>query len=159
MNLIKSQDNSTNWISGTIINAGKTYVYESGITRTSHNYNTYLNCNTTIAENHGINAVMITESQLTSLYTREISGREQVGYKQEMGGISPGIKDDIKGFLSGERYMQSCFGRAKYKFRDKYIVEIGLRQDGSSAFSSDVRWGNFDSFSGGWIISDEHFFG
>lgn len=143
MNLVKSQDNSSNWISGTCINAAKTYVYEDTITRTSHNYNIYLNNNIIIAKNRCIYALMVTESQLTWLYTKKISGRDDVDYNQEIGSTLLRRKDDLKGFLGGERYIQSYFGSANYKFRDKYIVEISLRRDGSSSFSSDVIWRDF----------------
>jgi TonB-linked SusC/RagA family outer membrane protein len=152
------QDNSTNWISGKVINSGKTYVYEGAITRTSYNYNAYLKYNTTFKDKHAINAVAGTESQITSQYTREMEGRDPVGYNQEMGSTSPGIKDIMQGYLGGERFIRSYFGRANYKLMDKYMFGVSLRRDGSSAFSSDVRWGNFAALSAGWIISEEKFF-
>lgn len=152
------QDNSTNWISGKVINSGKTYVYEGAITRTSYNYNAYLKYNTTINEKHAINAVAGTESQITNQYTREMEGRDPVGYNQELGSTSPGIKDIMQGYLGGERFLRSYFGRANYKLADKYMLGVSLRRDGSSAFSSDVRWGNFAALSAGWIISEENFF-
>lgn len=152
------QDNSTNWISGTVLNSGKTYVYEGAITRTSYNYNLYLKYNTTFNEKHSLNAVAGTESQVTNQYTREMEGRDPVGYNQEMGSTSPGIKDMMQGYLGGERFIRSYFGRANYKFLNKYMLGASMRRDGSSAFSSDVRWGNFAALSAGWLISDEKFF-
>lgn len=151
-------DNSTNWISGTVLNSGKTYVYEGSISRISYNYNAYLKYIAEIGKIHSFNVVAGTESQNTSQYTREIEGRDPVGYNQEMGSTSPGIKDNIAGYLGSERYIRSFFGRANYKLMDKYMVGISMRRDGSSAFSSDVRWGNFVAFSAGWVISDENFF-
>jgi TonB-linked SusC/RagA family outer membrane protein len=152
------QDNSTNWISGTVINSGKTYVYEGAITRTSYNYNAYLKYNNTFNEKHSINAVAGTESQLTSQYTREMDGRDPVGYNQELGSTSPGIKDNMQGYMGSERFIKSFFGRANYKFLDKYMLGMSMRRDGSSAFSEDLRWGNFAALSAGWVISEENFF-
>lgn len=152
------QDNATNWISGTVLNSGKTYVYEGAITRQSYNYNAYLKYNKTFNEIHSVNAVAGTESQVTSLYTREMEGRDPVGYNQEAGRTSPGIKDMMQGFMDGERYIRSYFGRANYKYKDKYMLGTSLRRDGSSAFSSDLRWGTFAAFSAGWLISEEKFF-
>jgi TonB-linked SusC/RagA family outer membrane protein len=152
------QDNSTNWISGTVINAGRTYVYEGAITRPSYNYNAYLKYNKTFNEMHSLTAVAGTESQVTSQYTREVDGRDPVGYNQELGSTSPGFKDNSQGFLGSERYLRSYFGRANYKLMDKYLLGVSLRRDGSSAFSENVRWGNFAALSAGWIISDEKFF-
>lgn len=152
------QDNATNWISGTVLNSGKTYVYEGAITRTSYNYNAFLKYNTTIKEKHGVNVVAGTESQITSQYTREMEGRDPVGYNQELGSTSPGIKDMMQGYLGSERFIRSFFGRANYKYADKYMLGVSMRRDGSSAFSSDVRWGNFAALSAGWVISEEKFF-
>jgi TonB-linked SusC/RagA family outer membrane protein len=87
-----------------------------------------------------------------------MEGRDPVGYNQEMGSTSPGIKDIMQGYLGGERFIRSYFGRANYKLMDKYMFGVSLRRDGSSAFSSDVRWGNFAALSAGWIISEEKFF-
>jgi TonB-linked SusC/RagA family outer membrane protein len=152
------QDNSTNWISGVILNSGKTYVYEGAITRQSYNYNAFLKFDRTFNELHSINAVAGTESQLTSQYTREMEGRDPIGYNQELGSTSPGLKDMLQGYLGGERYIRSYFGRANYRFKDKYMLGVSLRRDGSSAFSSEVRWGNFAAVSAGWLISEEKFF-
>jgi len=152
------QDNATNWISGTVLNSGKTYVYEGAITRTSYNYNAYLKYNHTFNEKHSINAVAGTESQLTSQYTRELDGRDPVGYNQEMGSTSPGIKDNMAGYMGSERYIKSYFGRANYKYLNKYMLGMSMRRDGSSAFSSELRWGNFAALSAGWVISEENFF-
>jgi len=152
------QDNSTNWIKGTVLNSGKTYVYEGAITRTSYNYNAFLKYNTTFNEKHNINAVAGAESQATSQYTREMEGRDPVGYNQELGPSSPGIKDEMRGWLGGEHYIRSYFGRANYKLMDKYLLGVSLRRDGSSKFSEEVRWGNFAALSAGWIVSDERFF-
>jgi TonB-linked SusC/RagA family outer membrane protein len=51
----------------------------------------------------------------------------------------------------------SYFARANYSFKNKYLLNASLRADGSSAFSSDQRWGYFPSVGAGWVISNEHF--
>ena len=54
----------------------------------------------------------------------------------------------VEGFLS----------RATYSYDNgKYTVEGSFRRDGSSKFSSNVRWGNFWSVGGGWRIDKESF--
>jgi TonB-linked SusC/RagA family outer membrane protein len=55
--------------------------------------------------------------------------------------------------------MLSYFGRASYEYADKYLFAANIRADGSSKFPEDKRWGIFPSFSGGWRISNEPFFG
>ena len=49
------------------------------------------------------------------------------------------------------------FGRINYSFRDRYLVEINGRYDGSSKFPSDQRFAFFPSYSVGWRISKESF--
>lgn len=50
------------------------------------------------------------------------------------------------------------FGRINYSYKDRYLIEINGRYDGSSKFPSDQRFGFFPSFSAGWRISKEPFF-
>ena len=50
------------------------------------------------------------------------------------------------------------FGRINYSYKDRYLIEINGRYDGSSKFPSDQRFGFFPSFSAGWRISNEPFF-
>lgn len=52
----------------------------------------------------------------------------------------------------------SLFGRLDYNYRDKYLLELNLREDYSSKFASDNRAALFPSMSGAWRISEEPFF-
>ncbi len=56
-----------------------------------------------------------------------------------------------------ENYLVSFFGRANYTFKDKYILTATLRQDGSSRFHKDNRWGTFPSAALAWRVSEESF--
>jgi TonB-linked SusC/RagA family outer membrane protein len=53
----------------------------------------------------------------------------------------------------------SFFGRATVNLKDKYNLTATVRQDGSSKFGDNHKWGIFPSFGAGWIISNEEFFG
>ncbi|MEK6481670.1 TonB-dependent receptor [Catalinimonas sp. 4WD22] len=53
--------------------------------------------------------------------------------------------------------LQSLFGRLKYNFRDRYLLEANVRRDGSSRFAEGNRHGVFPSFSAAWRISEEPF--
>lgn len=48
--------------------------------------------------------------------------------------------------------------RLNYNYRDKYIVELTGRYDGSFKFPKDKRWGLFPSVSAAWRVSEEGFF-
>ncbi|CAH0132128.1 MULTISPECIES: TonB-dependent receptor [unclassified Pedobacter] len=49
------------------------------------------------------------------------------------------------------------FSRLNYAFKDRYLVEVNARYDGSSKFPSDQRYGFFPSVSAGWRINKEPF--
>ncbi|MCD8538498.1 MAG: SusC/RagA family TonB-linked outer membrane protein [Leadbetterella sp.] len=53
----------------------------------------------------------------------------------------------------------SFFGRGTLNLLDKYNLTATLREDGSSKFGENNKWGLFPSFGAGWIISNEEFFG
>ncbi|MFA5713131.1 MAG: SusC/RagA family TonB-linked outer membrane protein [Bacteroidales bacterium] len=47
--------------------------------------------------------------------------------------------------------------RVNYDFDEKYFASASFRRDGSSRFFRDVRWGNFWSIGGGWLLDKEEF--
>ena len=49
------------------------------------------------------------------------------------------------------------FGRANFKFLEKYLLTATYRRDGTSRFSEDNRWGNFYAGALAWQISEEDF--
>ncbi len=51
----------------------------------------------------------------------------------------------------------SIFGRADYAFRDRYLVSLTVRRDGSSNFSKKYRYGTFPAGSVAWRLSEEDF--
>lgn len=54
--------------------------------------------------------------------------------------------------------LMSWLFRVNYSFRDRYLLEVNGRYDGTSRFKPDKRWGFFPSVSAGWRISEEEFF-
>jgi TonB-linked SusC/RagA family outer membrane protein len=50
------------------------------------------------------------------------------------------------------------FFRVNYGYRDRYLMEVNGRYDGSSRFPTNQQWGFFPSISGGWRLSEEPFF-
>lgn len=51
----------------------------------------------------------------------------------------------------------SYYGRVQYAYADKYLFQASLRNDGSSAFGKNNRWGYFPAVSAGWNINNENF--
>ncbi|HUX59483.1 MAG TPA: TonB-dependent receptor [Bacteroidales bacterium] len=58
---------------------------------------------------------------------------------------------------AGEFARMNIFGRVSEVYKGKYMVDVNLRYDGSTAFPKDKRWGFFPGVSVGWILSQEGF--
>lgn len=53
--------------------------------------------------------------------------------------------------------VRGAFVRLNYVYNDRYIVEFNGRDDGTSRFSKDSRFGFFPSGSAAWVLSKENF--
>ena len=101
--------------------------------------------------------------------------KAMVGYNQEWGYrqmvrarafslITPSITDLNATTGNQETYgsktqvaLRGAFYRLNYIYKDRYLVELNGRYDGTSRFPKDDRFGFFPSFSVGWRISNEGF--
>ena len=65
-------------------------------------------------------------------------------------------KSDSSSFIT-ENYLVSFFGRVNYTLKNKYLVTLTVREDGSSRFAKANRWGLFPSAAFAWKIKEESF--
>lgn len=63
----------------------------------------------------------------------------------------------IRSYRSPDGIKISQYFRANYSFRSKYILTFNARNDGSSSFAANKKWGFFPGIAGAWRISDESF--
>lgn len=68
-----------------------------------------------------------------------------------------GAANQQSGGSDNEWAIQSVFGRFKYDYREKYLLEATLRYDGSSRFPEDNKYALFPSAAIGWRLSEEDF--
>ncbi|WP_247235685.1 TonB-dependent receptor [Telluribacter sp. SYSU D00476] len=59
--------------------------------------------------------------------------------------------------IVNEWALLSTMARVNYSYGGKYLLTATVRQDGSSRFGSNNRWGTFPSFSVGYNIAEEDF--
>lgn len=52
---------------------------------------------------------------------------------------------------------QAFFGRINYNWKDRYIINITGRRDGSSRFGPGKQYANFGAIGGAWLFSEENF--
>lgn len=53
--------------------------------------------------------------------------------------------------------INSAFGRLSYSYDNKYFIDGTFREDGSSKFAKDHRWGFFPSIGASWLVTEEPF--
>jgi TonB-linked SusC/RagA family outer membrane protein len=63
----------------------------------------------------------------------------------------------VIGSYSNVSVLASYFGRLNYTFKERYLLTINARYDGSDKFGANNRWGFFPSASLGWRITEEEF--
>ncbi len=51
----------------------------------------------------------------------------------------------------------ALFGRVAYNYKEKYLVSVSLRREGSSKFGDNYKWGLFPAVSVGWRLNEEAF--
>ncbi len=119
------------------------------------NYNSFLNYDKSFGDDHWLNIVTGVENTRSHFHITELGSEALIGSFREVG-----MPETVKGrsYLTNESYLRGYFGRANYKFMDRYIVGSSIRRDGISKFTPDNRWATFLSGSAGWIISEENFF-
>ncbi|RAK00514.1 TonB-linked SusC/RagA family outer membrane protein [Larkinella arboricola] len=123
---------------------GRTWIWENTLTYT-HDFG-----------KHNLNFLLGT----TALDSKYRSANQNASYDtdafQEI--ASQGAKSLNTNTNSGEESLASVFGRISYSYADRYLLTVNLRQDGSSKFGANKKYGIFPSISGGWRISEESFF-
>src|SRR5690606_22239987 len=56
-----------------------------------------------------------------------------------------------------EYFLLSYFGRVNFSLKDKYLLTATLRNDATSRFAPENRWGLFPAVSLAWRINKESF--
>ncbi|MBR3565820.1 MAG: TonB-dependent receptor [Paludibacteraceae bacterium] len=61
------------------------------------------------------------------------------------------------GSYRNSNVLVSGFARVNYNYKEKYLVSLSVRREGSSRFGDNHKWGWFPAASAGWRISGEDF--
>ncbi|NJN28539.1 MAG: SusC/RagA family TonB-linked outer membrane protein [Cyclobacteriaceae bacterium] len=108
---------------------------------------------------HRINAIGVFELQKrttqryfmsNSIFDNDITGYYDIGAGTRPGG--PAISSNWV-----EWTMASYLSRINYAFKNKYLLTVSVRADGSSKFGKDNKWGVFPSAALAWNMTDEDF--
>lgn len=121
------------------------------------NYGAFLNYNKSLGMYHNIGTMIGTTAELRK--TDDLRGYRQGFedngiYDLNVASLDENVQNS--GGSSNWGFL-SYIGRFNYNYKEKYLVELIGRRDGSSKFHRDYRWSNFGSVSGGWVLTEEAF--
>jgi TonB-linked SusC/RagA family outer membrane protein len=120
--------------------------------------NLYTEYESLINEVHYIKA-MVGYNYEQSLYKKLEAERNGLIFEDAID-LSLALGEDINVDGSYEMWnILGGFSRINYSYKDKYLFEVNGRYDGSSKFPSNERYAFFPSFSAGWRVSNESFWG
>lgn len=123
--------------------------------RIIENFNQLITYDKTIADYHNIGVTLGHES-----FIRTFTSNDAFVTTQVAEGIYEFDNFSVPVRVSGsttDKTLEGYFARLNYDYRNKYYLSLSARRDGSSVFSSDVRWGNFYSVGASWRVSEEAF--
>lgn len=135
---------------------GQSRVLESRYTQDYFTTNIYTDYSFSLAEAHNFYVLAGVNAELTSYDT--MSGRGDYLVDNSVPWLSQTTTNPV---ISGGREHNAIagyFGRINYNYKERYLLELNGRYDGSSRFIGDKRWAFFPSVSVGWNIAKEPFF-
>ncbi|OQP59681.1 hypothetical protein A3860_36540 [Niastella vici] len=69
--------------------------------------------------------------------------------------MSAARSNTIVSSITGISRYNALFGRLSYNLKDKYLLNLTVRRDGSNKFGDKNKFNNFGSLGMGWILSEE----
>lgn len=118
--------------------------------------NLYAEFEKTIKETHYLKVLLGTNYE-ESTYNRLAAQRNGIIY-EDASDLNLALGQSI---VTGGGYEKWAilggFSRINYSYKDRYLIEVNARYDGSSKFPSNQRYAFFPSVSGGWRLSKESF--
>ena len=125
------------------------------ITEDNWAFNAYLTYERRFAEKHGIKVMAGTNAEYTSYKRVYAQGKGLMSSDFGQINLTTGQKDALSG--ARETAVAGFFFRANYDYKNKLLLEVNGRYDGSSRFPTNGQWGFFPSASVGYRLSEEAF--
>ena len=145
------------WGSNNRINNPNTLTVTDGelVTISWSNALTY---NAKLKEDHNLSFMIGNELIKSDIYENSSSEKDFPDQESTLVYLGNGQGSTVTSETQQAYALVSFFGRANYNYKNKYLVSATIREDGSSRFSKENRWGTFYSMSTGWRIDREDFF-
>ncbi|WP_029269079.1 TonB-dependent receptor [Flavobacterium sp. KJJ] len=147
---------------GKVFDVQRSSVTQGAVNDNNYSFDLFGTYTAKIAENHNIVGTLG-----TTIFKEWGNGLFATGYdvpnnSWQFADIS--LTKGISEALSNSAYVYdqrrlSYFGRLQYDYKGKYLLSAMIRRDSSTKFGPGNKVGYFPSFTGGWVVSDEGFFG
>lgn len=131
-------------------------IRERSRTISYQNYGAFLNYTKTLG-NHNFSAMAGITTELSvdkNLYGYRKDFEDYGVYDLNLGSEETLVEADGG---AGQWGLYSYVARFNYNFKNKYLLELNGRRDGSSKFDVGYKWSNFGGFSAGWVLTEEEF--
>ena len=120
----------------------------------SENYFTY---NTKIGTDHKITGLLGLSWQATNYFSLNASSQTFSTDYFQYNNVGAGSQNYQVGSNKSGYAFNSYFGRINYTLKDKYLLTVTARTDGSSKFGANNLYALFPSAALAWRVSDESF--
>lgn len=144
----------TGWAGG--LDTTKTSYYTKAWTSTSQYYSLLMRYNKSINKVHSISAVAGIDAQKTNYnwVSANRVGFTDLGVRNiSLGSTATQTNDGFSSQYGNYAYL----ARLNYGYKDKYLLELQGRIDGSSRFATGHKFQNYGGASAGWIFTKENF--
>ncbi|WP_333819482.1 SusC/RagA family TonB-linked outer membrane protein [Ohtaekwangia sp.] len=143
-------------------NNGAYSINEAAFYRADYTFTNTLRYEAKIGTDHSFKALLGTEAIKLGGIGRVLSGSGLNPFSNDPNYISIGNSQAAGRSVSSSPIstptrLASYFGRLDYALKDKYLLSVTARRDGSSAFGPENRIGYFPAITAGWRISSESF--
>ena len=118
---------------------------------------TFLNYNKTFNENHALNGLIGLSWQGTNYASSNASAQNFSTDFFQYNNLGAGGQQNPSSSNKSGFAFNSYFGRINYTFKDKYLLTVTGRADGSSKFGDNRKFSFFPSAAVGWKVSEEDF--
>lgn len=110
------------------------------------------------AGQHSINVVGLFSTQKNRFESSAIGVRNIPVETSSFYDLGSAVEVTSKSSALTQWGLLSYMGRVNYGFKDRYLLTLTGRADGSSRLSAGNKWAFFPSISVGWVLSEEGFF-
>lgn len=109
--------------------------------------------NVTVLLGQGSYVENISNSSYVTIHNLPITSYKDASFNFDI----PTVDREVSASDGTQHKITSLFARVNYSYMEKYLFTGIIRQDGSTRFGPDKKYGYFPSFSLGWNINKEKF--